>query len=145
MKDMLIDWLIFPEDLSPAYFVRQKVFVEEQNCPPEAEFDVVDKISEHLVLSNLDGNPVGTARIHEKTPGQASIGRIAVLKEHRGKGYGAYIVEKCMERLEEQGYESILIHAQTHAIPFYEKLGFKPFGEEFMEDGIPHIKMMWRK
>ena len=50
-----------------------------------------------------------------------------------------------MERLEEQGYESILIHAQTHAIPFYEKLGFKPFGEEFMEDGIPHIKMMWRK
>jgi|SRR5690554_4783080 len=143
MEQTYMDWLLFPEDLSPAYFVRTKVFVEEQKCPPEVEFDVIDKISEHAVLYDHGKNPIGTARIYERTPGQASIGRVAVLKEYRGKGHGAYIVEKCIERLEEQGYESILIHAQTYAIPFYERLGFEAFGEEFIEDDIPHIKMMW--
>lgn len=141
-QGLAIKWILFPEDLSQAYEVRRKVFVEEQNCPPEDEFDVIDKISEHAVLMDSDDNALATARIFERSPEQASLGRLAVLKEHRGKGYGFTIVDHCLQRLKKQGYPDVLIHAQTHAISFYENLGFEVIGDEFMEDNIPHVEML---
>lgn len=145
MKNLYIKWITFPNDLSDAYYIRTKVFVEEQKCPPEWEFDVIDKISEHAVLMDTNESPIATARIFENKNGQATIGRVAVLKEQRGKGYGATIMKECIKRLEQQNYPDILIHAQTYAIPFYERLGFAAFGEEFIEDNIPHTKMLYKR
>lgn len=141
---MYIQWIQFPQDLSPAHYIRTKVFVQEQNCPPEEEFDKIDKIAEHILLLDKNKNPIATARIFEDSTGQAIIGRIAVLKGHRGKGYGAMVVKEAIKQLEKKGYPNILIHAQSYAAPFYEKLGFEAFGKEFMEVGIPHISMLYR-
>lgn len=138
---MNITWVKFPEDLSPAYYIRTRVFVQEQNCPEEIEFDDIDRKAQHIVLMDDGENPLATARIFEDSRGQAIIGRVAVLKEHRGKGYGKVVVKEAMKRLENLGYPTILIHGQTYAVPFYEKLGFRAFGEEFIEDGLPHIGM----
>lgn len=142
MESLFIDWLTVPADLSQVFEIRKKVFVEEQNCTLEEEFDIIDKISEHGLLISKDHGALGTLRLYEKTPGQASIGRICLLKEYRGKGYGFFLVEQALTRFKYQGYPDVLIHAQTYAIPFYEKLGFKVISQEFMEDNIPHVKMV---
>ncbi|RBP46805.1 GNAT family N-acetyltransferase [Garciella nitratireducens] len=141
---MYIQWIQFPQDLSPAHYIRTKVFIQEQNCPPEEEFDEIDKIAKHILLLDSNNTPMATARIFEDSTGQAIIGRVAVLKEYRKKGYGAIIVKEAIKQLKKEGYPNILIHAQSYASPFYQKLGFKAFGEEFMEAGIPHISMLYQ-
>ncbi len=145
MNKLFIKWISYPNDLSDAFFIRTKVFVEEQNCPPEWEFDDTDKVANHVLFQDENKKPIATARVYKTDNNQGKIGRIAVLKEYRGKGFGALIVKECMRKLEHQNYSEILIHAQTYAIPFYEKLGFTAFGKEFIEDGITHIKMLYKK
>lgn len=71
------------------------------------------------------------------------IGRMAVLKEHRGKGLGAQTMQFCIKKATEQGHKKLYLHAQTYASEFYEKLGFTGYGGEFDDAGIPHIAM-WR-
>jgi len=70
------------------------------------------------------------------------IGRIAVLKEYRGKQLGKLVVEKLLERAAELQAKEVHVHAQTYAAGFYEKLGFVAYGETFMESAIEHIGMM---
>lgn len=142
MKNINFKWFCSPDNLSYAFYVRTKVFIEEQGCPPELEFDGIDQIAQHIVVFDANNNPLATGRIFETSQGQAKIGRAAVLKKYRGKGYGAVLIKECVKRLFEQNYPDILIHAQTYAIPFYEKLGFSAFGKEFMEDGLPHTQML---
>ncbi len=117
--------------------VREVVFIEEQNVTPEEEWDEIDPASFHLIARDADGKPIATGRL---TPGM-TIGRMAVLKEWRGKGVGAAILAGLIERARQLHYPSVELHAQTHAIAFYEKFGFVAFGEEYEEAGIPHRSM----
>ena len=67
------------------------------------------------------------------------IGRMLTLE--RNKGYGKYLMEKMAIYALNEGAHTLRIHAQTHAVPFYEKLGFYTVGDIFMEADIPHVLM----
>ena len=116
--------------------IRERVFINEQAISPEIEFDGLDNLAMHsLILCN--GKPVGTGRI--LTDGH--IGRIAILSDFRGQGLGTKIVLSLVQEAENKGYPRVYLGAQKHAIDFYAKLGFKPFGDEFLSAGIVHLSM----
>ncbi len=119
--------------------IRTCVFTNEQGADADNEFDEYDKTSIFALLYEGD-KPVGTARIAETAAG-IKIGRIAILKECRGKGYGADIVKAVTDRAFDMGADKVLVDAQNYAVPFYEKLGFKVIGAEITDRGLPHIPM----
>ena len=119
--------------------IRTCVFTNEQGADADNEFDEYDKTSLFALLYEGD-KPVGTARIAETAAG-IKIGRIAILKECRGKGYGADIVKAVTDRAFDMGADKVLVDAQHYAVPFYEKLGFKVIGAEITDRGLPHIPM----
>lgn len=123
------------------YQIRKEVFVEEQGIPLEDEFDEYDPLVQH-VLVYYDGQPVGTGRLRflEEI---VKFERICVRGEARKLGIGRKIINSLEELARKEGkVKQGLIHAQTQAIPFYEKLGFVVTSDEFMEDGIPHVQML---
>ena len=123
--------------------IRVRVFVEEQACPPEEEFDEWDSRSQHLLV-RLAGEPAATARWREvKKWGQrwAKLERFAVLPEVRGGGMGRRLVDFAMGQARAAGHHRFLIHAQAHLQSFYESFGFHVHGEPFDEAGIPHLLM----
>lgn len=130
-----------PREVYEILKVRTAVFVVEQECPYQ-EVDGTDYDSLHVWLEE-DDNIVAYLRVFEKDKekNMVQIGR--VLSARRGEGLGAQILEHGIEAARlELNAESIFIEAQTYALPFYEKFGFKASGEEFLEDGIPHTPMM---
>ena len=69
---------------------------------------------------------------------------MAVLSNHRGQGVGAALLDAAVEKARHLGFSKVYLHAQTHALGFYKRLGFKKDEEEFMEAGIPHYHMTQR-
>jgi predicted GNAT family N-acyltransferase len=120
--------------------VREDVFIREQAVPPEDEWDELDAKSVHALARDAQGAPIGTGRL---TP-EHTIGRMAVLKDWRGKDVGAAILRTLLEQARAKRYPEITLHAQTHAIPFYERSGFAAYGDEYLECGIPHRHMRLR-
>jgi len=116
--------------------VRDSVFIQEQNIDPDIEFDGLDESAVHAIVYS-NAQPVGTGRILD----DGHIGRIAILKAFRGQGLGAKIVLSLIDEATNKGYPRVYLGSQKHAIDFYTKLGFEPFGDEFMEAGIPHLSM----
>ena len=126
------------EEAEPALrVIRTAVFIHEQHVPEAMEWDEFDAISIHLLACNTIGQPVGTARLLP----DGHIGRMAVLKEWRGQGFGSAMLRKLLQELTLRRQQKAQLNAQSSAVPFYEKFGFKVLGEEFMEAGIPHVKM----
>ncbi|WP_019614858.1 GNAT family N-acetyltransferase [Psychromonas ossibalaenae] len=117
-------------------FIRETVFIKEQGIDAEIEFDGNDQSALHALLF-VDGQAAATGRMLE----DGHIGRIAVLRDYRGQGLGAKIVLSLIDAAAEQGYQRVYLGAQKQAVDFYTKLGFIPFGEEFMEAGIVHLSM----
>lgn len=120
--------------------IRTCVFTNEQCADADGEFDSYDSTSLFALLYDDENEAVGTARI-AKTAEGFKIGRIAVLKKCRGKGYGADIVRAVTDKAFEMGADKVLVDAQNYAVPFYEKLGFKVTGTEITDRGLPHIPM----
>ncbi len=120
-----------------AMAIRFKVFVDEQEVPEDLEIDELEADSHHLVLY-VDRKPVATARIYEIDDGYYKIQRVAVYKDQRGKGYGAQAIQEAEKKIRELGGTKIILGAQLHALPFYEKLGYQVSSEEYMDAGIPH-------
>jgi len=129
-----VNWLATRDKLAA---VRRTVFVFEQNVPEELEWDQEDERAYHVLATAEDGTPIGTGRLIL----QCQIGRMAVLKKWRRRGVGSAILKALLALAEKEGCAVVHLHAQTHAIPFYEVHGFTPCGEEFQEAGIPHRKM----
>jgi len=126
------------EDLkSAAQAVRHEVFVVEQKVPLTLEWDEMDALSLHAVVLDDEGAAVATGRLLP----DGHIGRMAVRKVLRGEGLGAMILQALMREAELRGDRAVLLNAQTHAAPFYARHGFVREGEEFIEAGIPHIRM----
>ena len=119
--------------------IRRRVFIEEQNVPEELELDDLDATAVHL-LATQDGRPVGTARLLIEGE-SAKIGRVAVLPEMRGTRAGAALMRAALDELRARGVTKAKLGAQTHAIGFYEKLGFTVHGPEYDDAGIPHRDM----
>ncbi|NHX27124.1 GNAT family N-acetyltransferase [Escherichia coli] len=128
------------DDLAACHAIRRVVFIEEQQVSEAEELDDLDAGAIHLLALD-DGVPVGTARLLLKPP-VGKIGRVAVLRSHRGTGLGAQIMQACLEVLRDQpGLTTAYLSAQTHALGFYEKLGFVAYGDEYPDAGIPHRDM----
>lgn len=124
--------------------IRERVFIEEQGCPPDEEWDGFDEVSRH-VLGLLDKEPVATARWRTVPYQQelvAKLERFAVLLDHRGQGYGRALVQYMMEDAHRAGFSTLLLHAQAHLEDFYAAFGFETVGEPFHEAGIRHVKMV---
>lgn len=117
--------------------IRMDVFVKEQNVPPEEEADALDRTAIHL-LALVDGRPAGTARAVEKKPGLWKIGRVAVRCAYRRQGVGLALMHG-IEAACPASY--FTLSAQTHALKFYETLGYTAKGDVFLEAGLPHLVM----
>lgn len=117
--------------------VRDAVFIREQGVPEELEWDEFDEQCRHALALSHSGEAVGCGRIFTN----GHIGRIAVVKSWRDQRVGTAIVEALLNEARSRKYKFVDVDAQTHAVPFYEGLGFSKQGEEFMDAGLPHIKM----
>lgn len=123
--------------------IRYTVFVREQGVPPEVEIDPLDADAAHvihMVACSAGGVAIGTARMLLEQP-LPRIGRMAVLKDWRGKGVGQSLLDALCTDAKRRGYTSVRLHAQSHATPFYYRQGFLSHGAEFTEAGIPHQEM----
>lgn len=129
------------EELQDAYDVRTKVFVVEQHVPEEEEIDQFEREASHVVLYDGD-KPVGAGRFRILN-GIGKIERICVLPDYRSKGAGKIIMEKLEEIAASKEMQTLKLNAQTHAEPFYEKLGYNTISKEtFLDAGIPHVTMV---
>ncbi len=137
-------------DWAAAHDIRRRVFVDEQGCPPELEWDEHDTPAArgstcvHL-LGLLAGEPVATARWREVSLAgapAAKLERFAVLPSHRGLGLGRRLVEAAMSDASASGHDRFTLHAQSHLVPFYNDFGFAVAGAPFDEAGIEHVKMV---
>lgn len=134
-------WYAPGKDYPLSREIREEVFVREQEYPIELEFDEADENCWHLVLTDNE-KAIATARLLKLSEGVFKPGRIAVLKEYRGKNIGAELLTLIIEKAKEMGAKELHIGAQTYAVGFYEKFGFKTTGEEYMDEHIPHIDMI---
>ncbi|MDH3319192.1 MAG: GNAT family N-acetyltransferase [Betaproteobacteria bacterium] len=129
----LLDWGTAQAEASR---IRMTVFVVEQRVPAEIEMDDQDAGSVHA-LAYVDGRAVGTGRLLP----DGHIGRMAVLKEWRACGLGGAILVCLVAEARRRGTQAVVLSAQTHALGFYRKHGFREEGPIFEEAGIPHQEM----
>lgn len=126
-----------PDD---AKAIRVAVFMNEQGF--KEEFDETDNDAVHLVLYSEDETPIATCRLFpNKEMNAYTLGRLAVIKEYRGKGIGSVMVGEAEKYIKSKGGKGIVLHAQCRAVQFYKKSGFTEFGEIGDEEGCPHIWM----
>lgn len=116
--------------------IRCAVFVEEQGVPPEIELDELDVRCVHAVAFQ-ENVAVGTARLLP----DGHIGRMAVLKEWRGRGIGGRMLNALLEQARRRGEREVALSAQVHAVGFYRAHGFVEEGAEYLEAGIRHQAM----
>ncbi|MFF2098355.1 GNAT family N-acetyltransferase [Streptomyces sp. NPDC102256] len=137
-------------DREACFRVRKDVFVGEQGVPEDIEYDAYDAGALHVLAVREDGVPLGTGRLLHgeaaaaKTGGDptvGSLGRLAVTREARGLGVGAALVGAIERAAHARGLAAVDLHAQTHALGFYERLGYAAYGPEFPDAGIPHRAM----
>ena len=125
--------------IEKAFEIRRHVFVVEQDCPPELEYEN-EEICQHY-LAYFNGIPAATARWRTTNNG-IKLERFAVLKEYRRKGIALALVNRLLDNVKPFN-KSIYLHAQIDAMPLYAKAGFKPTGLHFEEAGIQHFKMIF--
>jgi predicted GNAT family N-acyltransferase len=127
------DW---PTAQAESKRIRFTVFVDEQRVPADLEMDDNDAVSIHAVAWS-DGRAVGTGRLLP----DGHIGRMAVLKDWRGKGVGRELLRALMRKARERGDREVVLSSQVHAMGFYANEGFKPEGPVYLEAGIDHQDM----
>jgi ElaA protein len=128
-------------DIAACRRLRRIVFIGEQGVSEADEVDDKDGEAIHL-LAVQDGEPVGSARLLQM--GEiGKIGRVCVLRSHRGTGLGAALIRAAVAEFRGlPGITKVKLGAQTHAIGFYERLGFAAVGPEYQDAGIPHRDMI---
>ncbi|RYG72129.1 GNAT family N-acetyltransferase [Lentibacillus lipolyticus] len=127
------------KDIDDAYSIRTIVFVDEQHVPPEVEIDEYDPEAIHLIGYENE-EPIAASRVRF-TGDFGKLERICVLQNQRGKSRGSQMIEEMENIIKQNGYQKAKLNAQTHAIKFYERLGYEVISDEFMDAGIPHVTM----
>jgi YbgC/YbaW family acyl-CoA thioester hydrolase len=121
--------------------IRQAVFVDEQHIPADLVFDAADDGAVHAVAFNRLDMPVAAGRLLVAEPGLAKIGRMATLAPVRGVSLGRAVLDALMQAARERGDHGLVLQAQTRAVPFYLRAGFRLQGTEYLEAGLPHQDM----
>ena len=138
IKEVKVSRVTDPESLEKVFAIRREVFVGEQNCPPELEWEFEEE-SNHF-LATVDGEPAGACR-WRKTDKGYKLERFAVLSKFRGFGVGQAMVKAVLADLPADA-DYVYLHAQVQAVPLYLKFDFEKVGPEFEEAGIRHYKMV---
>ncbi|CAM5334154.1 GNAT family N-acetyltransferase [Streptomyces purpurascens] len=137
-------------DREACFAVRKEVFVGEQGVPEDLEYDAYDAGAVHVLAVREDGVPLGTGRLlygeaavaqTGAGPSVGSLGRLAVAGQARGLGVGVALVRAIEDAARARGLAAVDLHAQTHALGFYARLGYEAYGPEYLEAGIPHQGM----
>ncbi len=126
------------ENFDDAFFIRTEVFIKEQGFVDE--FDEIDNVAIQVVIYDNDA-PIATARAFLDESGHYHAGRIAVMKDYRKKGIGRILMDAIENEVKKCGGREVVISAQRRAVGFYEKVGYISFGEEYLDEGYPHINM----
>jgi len=117
--------------------IREQVFIREQAVPEALEWDGMDENAIHILVRHSSGQAIATARLLN----DGHIGRMAVLPDYRQQGVGSAMLRALLKVCQQHQLQAYL-DAQTHALGFYQKMGFKTQGSEFMDAGIPHYRMI---
>ncbi|HLS61458.1 MAG TPA: GNAT family N-acetyltransferase [Virgibacillus sp.] len=127
------------EERNRVFQIRKSVFVEEQQVPLELELDEYEDDAIHFI-GIQDDMPMAASRL--RWSGEyGKLERICILKHLRGQSYGKQLIEAMEQTIQEHGYSKAILGAQTHAVSFYERLGYQVVSEEFIDAGIPHVIM----
>ena len=133
------------EEMDKSYAIRTKVFCEEQKISKEIEFDNLDHLCGHFLIFDYK-KAVGTARVRQKEKNILKIERVAVLLEFRRLKVGSILIKNIIKNyMNLDGNQSIILHSQIAVADFYKSLNFISYGNEFFEDGIPHVAMKYVK
>lgn len=130
-----------PALIEQAKQVREIVFVQEQGIDESLEYDDLDDMCTHVV-GLLDSEPVTTARLRPVDSTVGKVERVATIQSARGHGYGKDIMIEVERVAKRQGLVELRLGAQLTALPFYEKLGYEAFGDEFLDANLPHRMML---
>lgn len=129
-----------PDEMEQVFQIRDEVFVHEQELTNDARFDPDDRRSIHF-LAYLEGQPVGTGRL-TMINREAQVAWVAVRKPFRKYGVGKAVMIAILERARDEEADYVVLNAQSHALEFYNRLGFESMGHEFRMGGIQHQVMM---
>lgn len=124
--------------------LRAEVFVVEQDCPYQ-DLDGKDPQCLHILGTDTNGDLLAYARIVPAGLAyeQVALGRIVTSPKVRRTGAGKQLMHYGLEQIEEKyGTVPIVMSAQCYLLDFYKSFGFVPQGEEYLEDGIPHMHML---
>ncbi|TIB80596.1 hypothetical protein E3Q22_01849 [Wallemia mellicola] len=129
------------------WYAVQKTSTNEFQCLPKSRDLRTNWMSkeneptaEHIVIF-VENKPAGTIRLVEKS-GKGKLTRLAVLKEYRNLKLGGHLIKALIDKAKERGYKEILCHSQIPVVGLYQKYGFEVFGDEFDEDGAPHLPLV---
>ncbi|MEV0057005.1 GNAT family N-acetyltransferase [Saccharopolyspora shandongensis] len=127
------------EDFYRMLRLRVDVFVVEQECPyPELDGRDLEETTRHFWIDSADGYVLGYLRLLEDRDGTFRIGRVCTAKSARGLGLGRKLMRAAVAEVQ---HSPAVLAAQTYAKEFYRSFGFVEEGEEYLEDGIPHVDM----
>ena len=133
------------QELYEVLALRNEVFIVEQNCPFQ-DLDGKDQLAWHCLGFDNNQKIVAYTRLFGKSiyyDGFVSIGRVVTSPQARGGGIGKILMQKSIEYCQQLfGNEPIKIGAQVYLLKFYESLGFKSIGQDYLEDGIGHTIMV---
>ena len=133
------------EEMDISYAIRTKVFCEEQKISKEIEFDNLDHLCSHFLIFDYK-KAIGTARVRQKEKSILKIERVAVLLEFRRLKVGSILIKNIIKNyMNLDDKKSIVLHSQAAVADFYKSLNFISYGNDFFEDGIPHIAMKYVK
>jgi predicted GNAT family N-acyltransferase len=134
------------EEFDEILAVRARVFRDEQAMVSSDLTDNDDRNGVH-VYARQTGRAIAAGRLTSPPKGrtEGQIAWVAVLPEHRGGGAGTAVMRALLEIADQHRFPSVLISAQTHALPFYRRLGFRPYGDPFQVKGIEHQYMERRR
>jgi predicted GNAT family N-acyltransferase len=139
--DLDIRWARNSDEVTLGLRVREEVFCREQSVPLELERDGLDGRAMHLLaVDPATQAAVGTLRLMTAGP-HARIGRVAVLREWRGRGIAGRLLGLALERARSLGCEEARLASQVVATQVYERAGFTVRSDPFEEAGIPHVWM----
>lgn len=132
------------EEMAACRAIRRQVFVNEQHVAEDREIDGLDDAAQHFAAM-ADGQTVGTCRVR-LMGSAAKIERVAVLSDFRSLGIGRVLMKYILQELGRPGdIQLFKLSSQAQAVPFYERLGFRTRGPEYLEAGIPHYDMILEK
>ena len=133
------------EEMDKSYAIRTKVFCEEQKISKEIEFDNLDHLCGHFLIFDYK-KAIATARVRQKEKNFLKIERVAVLLDFRRLKVGSILIKNIINYyMKIDDKNSIILHSQVNVAGFYKSLNFISYGNNFFEDGIPHIAMKYVK